>query len=127
MYIHNCLYITEQSTQVMIEWDLKYKVPTAALPDKDRAYYLPLNHIAGQPLIAWLKDSTGSIMNTTSGMFNLTSVDENVHGGGASSSDTWLSSGGQLCQYSPNQPFPLRYEGFYWKFVKFVRFLISCV
>lgn len=108
--------LTEQSAQIVLEWDTNYEVPNTPPADADRAYNLPLNHISGKPLIAWLKDGPGgNIMNTTSGTFNLSSVDKLVHGGAPQSGDTWLSNGGQLCQYSPNQPFPLRYEGFYWK------------
>uniref|UniRef100_K1Q688 Receptor ligand binding region domain-containing protein n=1 Tax=Magallana gigas TaxID=29159 RepID=K1Q688_MAGGI len=110
-------HTSEQSAQIVLEWDTNYEVPNTPPADADRAYNLPLNHISGKPLIAWLKDGPGgNIMNTTSGTFNLSSVDKLVHGGAPQSGDTWLSSGGQLCQYSPNQPFPLRYEGFYWKF-----------
>lgn len=108
--------LTEQSAQIVLEWDTNYEVPSTPPAVADRAYNLPLNHISGKPLIAWLKDGPGgNIMNTTSGTFNLSSVDKLVHGGAPQSGDTWLSSGGQLCQYSANQPFPLRYEGFYWK------------
>lgn len=111
------ILVAEQSAQIVLEWDTNYEVPSTPPADADRAYNLPLNHISGKPLIAWLKDGPGgNIMNTTSGTFNLSSVDKLVHGGAPQSGDTWLSSGSQLCQYSPNQPFPLRYEGFYWKF-----------
>ena len=90
----------------MLEWDPDYEVPSTPRPDAERAYHLTLNHISGEPLIAWLKTGAGqSVLNTTSGSFNLTSVAKTVFQGGAVSADTWLSSGGQLCQYSPNQPF----------------------
>ncbi|XP_062598615.1 uncharacterized protein LOC134260046, partial [Saccostrea cucullata] len=116
----SCLLIlfftVEPSLQTVLEWDPNYSVPSTPPPDAERAYHMSLDHISAQPLIAWLKDAAGgNILNTTSGTFNLTSVDKGVYQGGALSGDTWLSSGGQLCQYSPNQPFPLRYEGFYWR------------
>lgn len=89
------------------------EAPPAVIPAAvDRIYSVPLNQRISRPIIAQLHENgvpvtEGDIAGT---QFTVTSMDVDVANGVGGAVDTWANTGGILCQWANNIPYPRRMD-----------------
>ncbi|XP_069117927.1 uncharacterized protein [Argopecten irradians] len=99
---------------VTVELDPTYSPGPVPANDSDRIYHSALYHPMSKPILAYLKVG-GIVKKDFYGSCNITTVDIYAYNSTGGVTDTWESTGGQLCQYVNRMQYPKSYDpSFSW-------------